>query len=113
MATLSYFAEEDPDPLTSIDPTFADMTLCGINCASPLPKASAIHGLLQRLWSERTRWFEEWNGKREHVVEQGKWWRFTQPKKGDLRKMMLETGDRMLVEVGIVGGGHHGGRRLT
>jgi predicted NAD-dependent protein-ADP-ribosyltransferase YbiA (DUF1768 family) len=46
--------------------------------------------------------FEKSNGKREHVVEHGKWWKFTQPKEGDLRKMSLETGDRLLVEVGSV-----------
>ena len=43
-----------------------------------------------------------WNGKRDHVVEEGNWWKFTQSKEEDLRKRLLETGDRMLVEVRAV-----------
>ena len=39
-----------------------------------------------------------WNAKREKIVEDGNWWKFTQSKEGDLRKMLLETGDRLLVE---------------
>ncbi|CAD6571993.1 MAG: hypothetical protein ASARMPREDX12_004847 [Alectoria sarmentosa] len=39
-----------------------------------------------------------WNAKREKIVEDGNWWKFTQPKESDLRKMLLETGDRLLVE---------------
>ena len=39
-----------------------------------------------------------WNAKREKIVENGNWWKFTQSKEGDLRKMLLETGDRLLVE---------------
>ena len=45
---------------------------------------------------------KEWNRKRDHVVEEGNWWKFTQPKEEDLRKKLLETGDRMLVEVRAV-----------
>lgn len=41
---------------------------------------------------------KEWNAKREIIVEDGNWWKFSQPKKGDPRKMLLETGDRLLVE---------------
>lgn len=40
----------------------------------------------------------KWNAKREKIVEDGNWWKFTQPKEGDLRKMLVETGDRLLVE---------------
>lgn len=39
-----------------------------------------------------------WNAKREKTVEDGNWWKFTQPKESDLMKMLLETGDRLLVE---------------
>ena len=39
-----------------------------------------------------------WNAKREKIVENGNWWKFTQSKEGDLRKMLLETGGRLLVE---------------
>lgn len=45
---------------------------------------------------------EKWTGKREHVVEEGNWWKFTQSKEEDLRKRLLETGERMLVEVRAV-----------
>ena len=39
-----------------------------------------------------------WNAKREKIVEDGNWWKFTQSKEGDLKKMLLETGDRLLAE---------------
>ena len=39
-----------------------------------------------------------WNAEREKIVEEGNWWKFTQPKEGDLKKMLLETGNRLLVE---------------
>ena len=39
-----------------------------------------------------------WNAKREKIVEDGNWWKFTQSKEGDLRKKLLNTGDRLLVE---------------
>ena len=41
---------------------------------------------------------ETWNEKREKIVEDGNWWKFTQPKEGDLRGLLLKTGDRLLVE---------------
>ena len=41
---------------------------------------------------------KEWNAKREKIVEDGNWWKFTQPNDNHLRKMLLETGDRLLVE---------------
>lgn len=41
---------------------------------------------------------KKWNAKREKIVEDGNWWKFTQSKEGNLRKMLLETGDRLLVE---------------
>lgn len=39
-----------------------------------------------------------WNEKREEIVEDGNWWKFTRSKEGDLRKLLLKTGDRLLVE---------------
>lgn len=42
---------------------------------------------------------KKWNGNREKVVEEGNWWKFTQSKEDVLRKQLLDTGDRMLVEV--------------
>ena len=42
---------------------------------------------------------EKWDKEKEKVVEDGNWWKFTQPKEGDMRKMLLATGDRELVEV--------------
>lgn len=41
---------------------------------------------------------EKWKAKREEIVEEGNWWKFTQHKKGGMSKMLLETGDRLLVE---------------
>ena len=41
---------------------------------------------------------KRWDAEREKIVEEGNWWKFTQSKEGDLRKMLLETGDRSLVE---------------
>ena len=39
-----------------------------------------------------------WNKKREQIVEDGNWWKFTRSKEGDLRELLLKTGDRSLVE---------------
>ena len=41
---------------------------------------------------------QKWKEKREKIVEEGNWWKFTQPKEGRLGSMLLETGDRLLVE---------------
>lgn len=43
-----------------------------------------------------------WRANREKIVEEGNWWKFTHCKEGDLKKMLLKTGDRELVEVGAV-----------
>ena len=42
-----------------------------------------------------------WNEHREKVVEEGNWWKFTAAKGGEslMRKRLLDTGDRLLVEV--------------
>lgn len=42
---------------------------------------------------------KKWNYNKERIVEQGNWWKFTQPMAGDLKTMLLETGDKELVEV--------------
>lgn len=54
----------------------------------------------QRALGRKVRGFDgkKWNAKREKIVEDGNWWKFTRSKEGDLRKMLLETGDRWLVE---------------
>ncbi len=41
---------------------------------------------------------EKWNAQREKIVEEGNWWKFTQSKERNLKKMLLDTGDRLLVE---------------
>ena len=41
---------------------------------------------------------KKWTAKREKIVEEGNWWKFTQPKEGTLGSMLLGTGDRLLVE---------------
>ena len=43
---------------------------------------------------------EVWDKEKEKVVEEGNWWKFTQSKEGNLRKLLLGTGQRELVEVG-------------
>ena len=43
-----------------------------------------------------------WDREKEKIVENGNWWKFTQPKEKDLRPMLLETGQRELVEVGFL-----------
>lgn len=54
----------------------------------------------QKALGRKVRGFDskKWNAERENIVEEGHWWKFTQPKEGDLRKMLLETGERLLVE---------------
>ena len=46
---------------------------------------------------------KEWNRIREKIVEDGNWWKFTAAKdssKGqELKRLLLDTGDRLLVEV--------------
>ena len=58
------------------------------------PKPSA-----QKALGRKVKGFDDgkWIAKREEIVEEGNWWKFTRPR-GDLRKMLLETGDRLLVE---------------
>ena len=45
---------------------------------------------------------QEWNRVREQIVEDGNWWKFTAAKdttKGqELKRLLLETGDKLLVE---------------
>ena len=55
----------------------------------------------QKALGRRVKGFDEqmWNKHRENVVEEGNWWKFTQSKKGDLKKLLLKTVDRELVEV--------------
>ena len=55
---------------------------------------------MQKALGRKVKGFDgkKWNAKREKIVEDGNWWKFTQSKEGDLGKMLLETGDRLLVE---------------
>ena len=55
---------------------------------------------IQKALGRKVKGFDakKWNAKREKIVEDGNWWKFTQSKERDLRKMLLETGDRLLVE---------------
>ena len=46
---------------------------------------------------------KKWDMEKEKIVEEGNWWKFTQPKEGDMRNMLLETGHRELVEVRSLG----------
>jgi len=55
----------------------------------------------QKALGRKVKGFEgkEWKGNRERIVEEGNWWKFTQSKEERLREMLLETGNRELVEV--------------
>ncbi len=54
----------------------------------------------QKALGRQVKGFDEkmWNKHREKVVEEGNWWKFTQSK-GHLKKLLLETVDRELIEV--------------
>ena len=45
---------------------------------------------------------ETWDKRKEQIVEDGNWRKFTQSKEGDMKKLLLETGKRELVEVGFL-----------
>ena len=55
----------------------------------------------QKALGRQVQGFDEkmWNKHREKVVEEGNWWKFTQSRKGDLKRLLLETVDRELIEV--------------
>ena len=59
----------------------------------------------QKAKGRQVRGFNEkqWNKVREKIVEDGNWWKFTLAKdkaKGqELKRLLLNTGDRLLVEV--------------
>lgn len=44
---------------------------------------------------------KKWDKRKEQIVEEGNWWKLTQPTTSDMRKVLLETGSRVLVEVGV------------
>ena len=69
----------------------------------------------QKALGRQVRGFDEkmWNKHREKVVEEGNWWKFTQSKKGDLKKLLLETVDRDLIEVRAVDWIREDRRNLT
>ena len=54
-----------------------------------------------------------WNKHREKIVEEGNWLKFTQSKKGDLKKLLLETVDKELIEVRAVDWIREDRRNLT
>ena len=44
-----------------------------------------------------------WNQNKLKIVEEGNYWKFTKSKDGEnLKKLILDTGDREIVEVGQV-----------
>jgi len=59
----------------------------------------------QKALGRKVKGFEnkKWKGKRDKIVEDGNWWKFTQAKEADLKKLLLNTGERELVEVGGMG----------
>ena len=73
--------------------TFDDREIADEIALEPEPSNQKALGRMVKGFDNK-----KWNAKREKIVEDGNWWKFTQPKEGDLRKMLLETGDRLLVE---------------
>ena len=69
----------------------------------------------QKALGRKVQGFDEemWNKHREEIVEEGNWWKFTQSKKGDLKKLLLETVDRELIEVRAVDWIREDRRNLT
>lgn len=72
---------------------FNDQEIADKVLLEPVPSKQKALGRKVKGFDNKT-----WNGVREKIVEEGNWWKFTRPKEGDLRKMLLETGDRLLVE---------------
>lgn len=72
---------------------FNDQEVANMIALEPAPKQ-------QRALGRKVKGFvnKKWNAKREKIVEDGNWWKFTQSKEDDLKKLLLETGDRLLVE---------------
>ena len=87
---------------------FNDQEVAGKIMLEPNPRKQKALGREVKSFDNK-----KWSGKRDHIVEEGNWWKFTQPKEGDLRKMLLKTGDRMLVEACVRDRARHSSRRLS
>lgn len=73
---------------------FNDLEIADKIMLEPNPKKQKALGRKVKNFDHK-----KWDKVKEQIVEDGNWWKFTQPKEGDLRKMLLETGQRELVEV--------------
>jgi len=61
------------------------------------PKEHKRLGRLVKNFDDRV-----WNTERMRIVEEGTWWKFTESNdKEELKRLLLETGERELVEVGL------------
>lgn len=72
---------------------FNDQEVANRIALEPAPKKQKALGRKVKGFDNRI-----WNEKREQIVEDGNLWKFTKSKEGDLKKLLLETGDRLLVE---------------
>ena len=72
---------------------FNDQEVADMIALEPAPEK-------QRALGRKVKGFnnKKWNTKREKIVEDGNWWKFTQSKEDDMKKLLLETGDSLLVE---------------
>lgn len=72
---------------------FNDQKVAGMIALEPAPKK-------QKALGRKVKGFDNkiWIEKREKIVEDGNWWKFTQSKEDDLKRLLLETGERLLVE---------------
>ena len=72
---------------------FNDQEVANTIALEPEPRKQKALGRKVKGFNDK-----KWNAKREKIVEDGNWWKFTRSKEDDLKKMLLETGDRILVE---------------
>lgn len=72
---------------------FNDQEVADMIALEPAPEK-------QRALGRKVKGFnnKKWNTKREKIVEDGNWWKFTQSKEDDMKKLLLQTGDSLLVE---------------
>lgn len=73
---------------------FNDQEVANSIMLEPSPKKQRALGRKVKNFDSK-----KWDMMKEQIVEDGNWWKMTQSKECDLGQMLLETGDRELVEV--------------
>ena len=79
---------------------FGDTEIAAQVLTAPTPKEHKALGRKVKNFDSK-----KWDEHRERIVEEGNWNKFVNNKSGnDLRKKLLATGERELVEVSLSGG---------